>query len=651
MAKPKKNKPKTETDPKKQRDKFLAFAFASSDLFIEIGPNDKIIFVLGAVKALTGFDEQSLIGKKWLELFEKDERKLCKKLKKESIPGLRCGPILIDLNKKISKNKAILTAIKMPGTKNYYITLSFNNPLMDKLSKLVDEEGALPLTTNLKPEDEKIETLETGFKATDEATADAVTTDFDAKDEAAAEAITTGFKAKDEAATEAVTTGFDATDDDAPETITTGFEATDDDAPEVLTTGFKAGDGDEDEEFDDSIYNKADFVDEAEAIFEIARTQEIETALTVFDFSKSETITEENWAEAMKKISSLLRKESIGGNAAAEISEGQYSLIHDNAKDSAAIADKIAALCKEYDPNGNGIEIESKTLKTDLEDLSDHEAARALHHTMSAFEEHGAKFDVDGLSSGFSTLVKSNEEKLKEFKSIIERVDFEIVFQPVMNLKTKEADHYETLSRFRQGEIQEWIKFGEDVGLSGDFDLAVVERTFNYVHYKAATTRTKFSINISGKSIEQKNFAERLDEQLSKRNLSDRVLLEITDSAHIQNLQKVIDFINKFRKQGYRIALDDFSLAPGPLKYLRQLPVNFVKLDEKYTSRLTSSEKTVTGLNKLIKACKELNIEIIAECVENQEQADMLADVGITYAQGHLYGKPASNPNFTPPAK
>jgi EAL domain-containing protein (putative c-di-GMP-specific phosphodiesterase class I) len=84
-------------------------------------------------------------------------------------------------------------------------------------------------------------------------------------------------------------------------------------------------------------------------------------------------------------------------------------------------------------------------------------------------------------------------------------------------MKTKEATHYEILSRFESGDTQEWIRFGEDAGLAPDFDLAVCERAINHIKFKAGNTRTKFSIDISGQSISDEEFCEKLKEQLAKQ--------------------------------------------------------------------------------------------------------------------------------------
>ncbi len=631
---------------KKQRDRFLAFAFASADLFLEISPKGKVTFALGAAKTITGIDEKKLTGKKWLKLFAREEHDNLTEARNKTIPGMRCGPLVVQLDKKISKHKAIFTGSKLPNTDDFYITLSFHNTLMEELSRLIDEENIAPITTGFEADDLQNDALETGFKPEDLKEAETLETGFKAGDLETPETLTTGFEAGD-IDNEALETGFKADDLEDPDVMTTGFTAEEDPEESIVTTGFEA----DDEEFDDTLYNKGEFVDEAERLFEFARTKNIEASMTMFDFGKSETIPEEDWSGAMEKISAFLREEAIKNNAVGEISEGQYSIIHAAETDITALEEKISTLSKELDPDGNGIEIQSQTITADLNELSSHEAARSLFHIVNEFEKSGLVLEIEGLSSGFKKFVSTNEEKLKEFKSIIERVDFDIMFQPIMNLKTNEADHYETLSRFRQGEISDWIKFGEDSGISGDFDLAVVERTLNYVHYKAATTRTKFSINISSKSIEQKGFAERLEEQLAKRDLKHRAMLEITDSAHIQDIQKTIEFASKFHNLGYKIALDDFSPAAPLLKYLKDLPIEFIKIDGKYIHKILSSKKNAAQVTQLVQICKKHKIKVIAECVEETIQADLLKEMEVMYAQGYFYGKAAANPSFVPPSR
>jgi len=627
MAPTQKNQEKQ--TPQQQRDRFVAFAFASADLFLELSPDGEIIFALGAAKTITGINDKTLAGKNWLELFSSSEHKRLQEVREKSIPGLRCGPFLVQMNEEFKKPKGILASMSLPNSDSLYITLGLSNTLMDKLAILMETDGPEALTTGFKAEDEEDGALTTGLTAEDQED----------------QTITTGFKAEDEEDS-ILTTGLTA-DDQEDQAITTGFKA-EDEENNALTTGFAAED---DDEFDDSLYNKGEFIEEAENIFEAAKEQKIDAAVTIFDFGRTETIPEENWAEALGEISELLQSKSLDGKTAAEIGEHKYSIVHDNTTSLEKLEQKIKDISKTFDPNGEGIDISSKSIKADLDNMSTEDAARSLFYALNEFENAGEEFSIETLSTGLQTQVKDNKEKLAEFKDIIERVDFEIQFQPIAELKTGETTHFEVLSRFRSGNTLDWVMFGEDVDLCADFDLAVVERTMNYIHYKAGTTRTKFSINISAKSLNNKKFAKKLNDNLAKRDYNDRVMFEITNFNAIKKPKQLNAFIRNLQNNGYEVALDNFSTDPLALKILEKLSIDCVKIHGKHIRKFIESEKEAVKLQKLTALCKSMNIKTVAKSVENEKQAEALTSMGILYAQGFFYGKAASAPSYTPPKK
>lgn len=129
-------------DVKQQRDQFLAFAFASSDLLLEVGLDGRIQFALGASVGLTGDKDQSLLGRDWLELFAKKDRTMIMSLLARTTPGNRCGPILVELNpERVNKDmKAVLCGLRMPGQgQNLFVTLSHGNVSSARLAN--EERG------------------------------------------------------------------------------------------------------------------------------------------------------------------------------------------------------------------------------------------------------------------------------------------------------------------------------------------------------------------------------------------------------------------------------------------------------------------------------------------------------------------------------
>lgn len=559
---------------KEQRDRFLAFAFASADLFLEITPRGKIAFTLGAAKGLTGIDDKTLTGKNWMELFAPTEQARLKYIQDESLPGKRCGPIIINMDSQISNRKGVITAIKMPNTENLYVTLGLSNELMEKLAVLEEEGFDDSLYNRSKfPDEEKFN--------------DSV---------------------------------------------------------------YNQGQFPDEEKFDDSIYNKIEFLDEAEAVFEFARTQNKDPEVTCFDFGRTETIPEENLGAIMDEIAALMRAQSIDGKAAGEIGEGRYSLIHDSTITAEEINKQIEEIVKKHAPDSEGLDITSKTIQADTNNTSNEEAARGLFYTIEAFENKGAKELKSGsLKDGLKDHALSNKEKIKILKNTIDRLEFNFNFMPIVEMETRIADHYEILCRFDEGDTKEWIMLGEDSGLCGKLDLAVCERIINHIHFKEGGTPTKFALNFSSHSLKEKKFIDSFIKSLGKRgDLSSRISIELINATHIQNLEKTTELLQRLREKGHRVGLDDFGIDIKSFSLLKTMNVDYIKIAERYTQKITTSPATVIMLEKLTKICKDMGIQVIAKHIEDQEQAKILRESGLEYGQGYLYASPSTKPNYIP---
>jgi EAL domain-containing protein (putative c-di-GMP-specific phosphodiesterase class I) len=124
---------------KEQRDRFLAFAFACADLFIEVSGEGRVIFAAGAAKGVTGIDDKKLIGKKWLELFSVYEQAKMQNAYENAKPGMRKGPILINLSDALGARKAILTWIRMPESDKLYLTLGLSNAIMARVAHAIGD--------------------------------------------------------------------------------------------------------------------------------------------------------------------------------------------------------------------------------------------------------------------------------------------------------------------------------------------------------------------------------------------------------------------------------------------------------------------------------------------------------------------------------
>ncbi len=536
----------SEDSLKDQRDRFLGFAFAASDMLMEIGKDSKVLSAFGAVKGMTGFEDKVLLGRLWKNLFISPDQAVLDSLARNAKDGRRAGPVLVTMQDE-SQNATrpvLVSLIRMPGSPSVYITLSHANTLTRRLGQETRQQA----------------------------------------------------------------------------------EA-------------------------NGLMGQKDFAKSAQETLMAAKEAGQEVDLTLLDMSGLESmkrrVSGDQWEQMMGVMTSLLKTRSLDGQSATQISENQYGILHDKSLTAENLVEQLSGVLKEHDPEGMGVEIQSMSVDADLGPLSEREAARALMYTLHEFERKGVDLSLDNLGDGFKGFLDENAHKIQKFKAIIANLDFQLHFQPIVSLPNLAVSHYEILTRFRDGgSPYEWIVFGEDVGLAADFDLAVCERAFRYMSHDASTTN-KFAINISGQSIQNDEFFASLQKKLKEhKKFAERIVFEITESAQIENLDKVNGFIKMLQADGFKVCLDDFGAGSASFQYLHKLHVNTVKLDGAYTMNILKNKRDEAMVKNLAQLCKDLDVKIVAERVETAEEARMLYHMGVDYGQGYWFSKPLPKPDY-----
>lgn len=119
-----------------------------------------------------------------------------------------------------------------------------------------------------------------------------------------------------------------------------------------------------------------------------------------------------------------------------------------------------------------------------------------------------------------------------------------------------------------------------------------------------------------------------------------KLIIELPETAQIHNQQLVLQNVNYLRDQGIRIALDDFGMEHSNMDRIRDIPADFVKIDRSFIIDLQQNPRSTSIVRALVGMSAELDFDIIAEGIEEQEQADALISAGVTKAQGYFYGEP-----------
>lgn len=238
--------------------------------------------------------------------------------------------------------------------------------------------------------------------------------------------------------------------------------------------------------------------------------------------------------------------------------------------------------------------------------------------------------------------------RLRVFKDLTSSNAFDVAFQPIVDLKTRTVHHYEALVRFREPGAApfESIAFAEEMGVIGDFDLAMCRKVISRIQNAAAAgDELHVAVNLSGRSLETKGFIGDLERLLAlSKGIKGRLIFEITESSKIEDLTATNAALTRLRDAGYPVCLDDFGAGATAYQYLRELDVDYVKIDGIYVREALTTPNGKAFLKSMTTLCHELGIFTVGEMVETEAEAKLLLEAGVLYGQGYLFGKPVLRP-------
>ena len=251
-------------------------------------------------------------------------------------------------------------------------------------------------------------------------------------------------------------------------------------------------------------------------------------------------------------------------------------------------------------------------------------------------------------NSSLTDALKLRLEVEHDLRVALKEKQFELFYQPQINLKNGEITGLEALIRWNhptKGVLtpQNFIPIAEQTRMIIPLGEWILETAFNQVQrwHKEGIFDGMISINISALQLEHSALPASITNILESSGLSPhQVELEITESVIMKNPERWIKLFAGLRKQGVRFAIDDFGTGYSSLSYLRQLPLDALKIDKSFIDDLPHSVDACTIADTIISLTSGLGLDTIAEGIETGEQASYLINAGCTYAQGFLYDKP-----------
>ena len=152
-----------------------------------------------------------------------------------------------------------------------------------------------------------------------------------------------------------------------------------------------------------------------------------------------------------------------------------------------------------------------------------------------------------------------------------------------------------------------------------------------------------FAINLSGQTLGDDDILEFIEEEIEQSGLpASSLCFEITESAAVSFLDKAQGFIDHLRGLGCTIALDDFGAGLSSFAYLKNFNVDTLKIDGGFISDITENRISESMVAAITQVAKVMDLETVAEYVETEDARELISELGVDYAQGHLIGKPAA---------
>ncbi len=232
-----------------------------------------------------------------------------------------------------------------------------------------------------------------------------------------------------------------------------------------------------------------------------------------------------------------------------------------------------------------------------------------------------------------------------EVEQALEENRFVMHFQPIQHIASGHVGHYEALLRLRNrdGGLTPpglFIDVAESTGLIRRIDRWVIEAVVKFVSRQNQSV--KVALNLSSRSFDDDAAFDLLQAVLKEHQVEgDRLLLEITETAALANFKGATRIMGKFRGLGCAFGLDDFGVGYSSFQYLKELPVDFVKIDGSFVKGLTSNPDDVVFVRALTDAVRGYGKTTVAEFVEDDLTLGILREIGVDYAQGYLIGRPA----------
>jgi EAL domain-containing protein (putative c-di-GMP-specific phosphodiesterase class I) len=241
-----------------------------------------------------------------------------------------------------------------------------------------------------------------------------------------------------------------------------------------------------------------------------------------------------------------------------------------------------------------------------------------------------------------------------DLRRALENDEFKLHYQPIVDLRSGEVTGFEALLRWEhplQGMVfpTEVIRVAEETGL--------IHRLGEWVFFEACRQLRAWNdaggvlkdltvgVNLSTKQLSQPDLVERVRAALEETGVPPHALkLEITETAIVENSADAVERLRHLQAAGVQLMMDDFGTGYSSLSYLHRLPLDALKIDRSFISRMVRGDKHAQLVQTILQLAQSVNLKVVAEGVSTLDQLELLRELGCDFGQGFLFSRaiPAS---------
>jgi diguanylate cyclase (GGDEF)-like protein/PAS domain S-box-containing protein len=406
------------------------------------------------------------------------------------------------------------------------------------------------------------------------------------------------------------------------------------------------------------LYNRRKFNSTFEQLLNNAKRFDHQGALLFLDLDQFKDINDRYGHKAgdqvLKQVAETLLSLSRTTDSVARLGGDEFAIILPQTDQDGAInfAQKIIEQLAQIDTSFNNLRYKVTTsigiVQFPLEDQTIEElisnADIAMYQAKAKGKNTWHQFNVDDTTR---VQLESRVFWKQQIENALENNRFILHYQPIMNIQSEAIDHYEVLIRMLDDNNtihppSSFIHVAEQTGLIHDIDHFVIKNSIKLqAELKQVNADVSLSVNLSAAAINDSILVPLLKRLLRDNNTNaDGLMFELSETATSPDVIQARDFIELLNSLGYRFSLDDFGKDASSFHSLRELPVDFIKIDGSFIVNLVSNEKDRVFVQALVDLAKGLGKKTVAEFVQDAETLSLLKTMGVDFAQGYYIGKP-----------